>query len=268
MTNSEKGNKELLARIEDLISSAEEGILSMTGFLSPAEAFYAKEIIRSFGISDRSLLFGGYADAERKRLIILPSYLDGAQTSPDKMLFEYFSEEADLAVRVIRISGSGYRVLTHRDYLGGILGLGVERDAVGDIIILDDRSAYAFTSDSVAKLLLDSLERVGSDKVELERITLDRNFSFKREFKEINDTVASARLDCVVASLANLSRDKAQRLVDGGACSLNYAEETRCDRAVKAGDIITLRGYGKFIIRELNEKTKKGRLRLCADKYV
>ncbi len=260
--------KELWARIEDYAAAADNGALSASVFLSPAEVFYAKEFLTANRLDKRALFFGGYVGAERERLIILPLYLDGYEKLPRELFFECFADEASQLVKVIKITGSGYRELSHRDYLGSILALGVERDALGDIVVLDTRTAYAFVSDSVAKLMLDSLMRVGNDKVKLESIELDDSFVYQREFQSINDTVASARFDCVVASLANLSRDKAQTIIQSGACLLCYAEETRCDRAVREGDIITLRGYGKFIIREITQQTKKGRLRLLADKYV
>lgn len=259
--------KELISRIEDNISVAERGVLSSTKFLSPAESFYAEKFLAARGIK-RGVLFGGFDGAERQRLIILPSYLDGLDGAPKDLLFEYFRAEADELVRAIKLRGSGYRRLSHRDYLGSILALGVEREAVGDIIVLDEFTAYVFVMDSVARLILDSLDRIGSDKIRTELVVLDENFKYTREFQRISDTVASARFDCVVSSLGNLSRDKAQALIESGMCQLNYAEETRCDKGVGEGDIITLRGYGKFIVREINTQTKKGRLRLLSDKYV
>lgn len=268
MLNYGQEYAELLSRIEDNISAADAGSLAATKFLSPAEAFYAKQIICTLGMNGRSLFLGGYDDAERVRLVILPSYLDGLGEEPKDMLFEYFPEEAAALVRVIKIRGSGFVSLSHKDYMGSILGLGVERDALGDIIVIDEHTSYAFVLDSIAGLMLGSLERIGRDKVNLEMTELDEDFSYKRKFQSVSDTVASARLDCVVAALANLSREKAQSFIGNGLCLLNYAEELRCDRGVGEGDIITLRGYGKFIIREIHQQTKKGRLRLLADKYV
>ena len=268
MTNSNQEYKELLARIEDCIDASDTGSLSKTKFLSPAEAFYAKRILNEKGLMHRAAFLGGFADAERERLVVLPSYLDGYDETPEDLLKEYFPTEAEELITAVKLSGSGYRELSHRDYLGSILGLGVERDAVGDIIVIDSQTAYAFVLDSIAKLILDGLLRIGSDKVKSEIVTLGDDFAYKRKFISISDTVASARLDCVVASLTNLSRDKAQRLVMSGLCQFNFTEEERCDRAVKAGDIITLRGYGKFIVRDISGQTKKGRLRLLADKYA
>ena len=260
--------KELLARIEDCIEQAEKGMLSYTKFLSPAEGFCAKEILLFKGLMKRACFLGGYVDAERARLVVLPSYLDGIDKDAHSLFSEYFPDDADELVRVIKITGSGYKTLSHRDYLGAILGLGVERDALGDIVTLDDFTAYAFVSDAIARLMLDSLTFIGSDKVKLQEIRLDGDFKLERKLLRLTDTVASARFDCVVASLANVSREKAQSCIGGGLCLLNYFEETRCDATVRAGDIITVRGYGKFIVRELDEKTKKGRLRLIFDKYV
>ncbi len=268
MENSKEEYKELLARIEDIARRADSGLLAATKFLSPAEVFYAKEILAAKGLEKRAFLFGGYDGAERERLIILPSYLDGYELTPRELLFECFPDEAAELVRVVKITGSGYVPLSHRDHLGAILGLGVERDAVGDIIVTDDRTALVFASDAIAKLMLEGLTKVASDKVKLEVVGLGAGFAYKREFQSVSDTVASERLDCVVAALANLSRERAQNLIESGSCLLCYAEEIRCDRSVKAGDIVTLRGYGKFIVREIDRKTKKGRLRLTADKYV
>ena len=260
--------KELFARIEDLLLSAENGSLAYTKFLTPAEALCVKKILPQKGIEKRACFLGGYTGAERVRLVILPSYLDGYDENAPELLAQYFPEEADSLVRAVKITGSGYKILSHRDYLGSILGLGVERDAVGDIVVHDTREAYAFVSDSIAALMLDSLEYVGSDKVKLCLASIDPSHVFEREFVRINDTVASSRFDCVVSSLTRLSRDKAKSLIDSGMCQHNYIEETRLDIKVAPEDIITVRGHGKFIIRELTDKTKKGRLRLIADKHV
>lgn len=267
MTGSNQEYRELTARIEDNISASEGGMLTATKFLSPAEGYYAEKFLASRGIK-RGILYGGFDGAERCRLIVLPAYLDGLDPSPAELLKEYFADESDGLVRAVKIVGSGYRELSHRDYLGSILALGVEREAVGDIVVSDSRTAYVFVIDSVAKLMISGLERIGNDKVKVEMVAIDENFTFKREFRSLSDTVASARFDCVVSSLANLSRDKAQNLIGSGVCLLNYAEEIKCDKTVRNGDIITLRGYGKFIIRDINTQTKKGRLRLLADKYV
>ena len=247
---------------------SDSGVPAKTKFLSPAEVLYARNLLAHRKLMDRACFIGGYDGAERQRLVVLPSYLDGIEGDPADMFREYFPDDAKTVARIIKISGSGYVSLSHRDYLGSILGLGIQRDAIGDIVISDNFSAYTFADGKVADLLISDLVKVKTDKVKVSECSSDIGLSFKREFYSISDTVASARLDCVVASLANLSRDKAQMLIASGMCQMNYVEEARNDRGIDAGDVITLRGYGKFIIRELSDKTKKGRLRLIADKYV
>ena len=97
---------------------------------------------------------------------------------------------------------------------------------------------------------------------------LPDDFEVKREFQRISDTVASARFDCVVSSVCGLSREKAQGIIRIGDAELDYFTEDRPDRAVSEGSIISVRGYGKFVVVSLSEQTKKGRLRLLANKYI
>ena len=89
-----------------------------------------------------------------------------------------------------------------------------------------------------------------------------------QKYQGFTDTVASERLDCVVAAIFNLSREKAQNLIKGGFVEFNYETASKIDVKVEANDIISARGFGKFIVRDISQSTKKGRLRLFADKYV
>jgi RNA-binding protein YlmH len=109
---------------------------------------------------------------------------------------------------------------------------------------------------------------VGHDKVKLERYTLPGDFDAGRRYEHVSDTVASARLDSIVAALTGISREKAQSAVKSGIVCLNYIENTDCDSDVSDEDIISVRGFGKYKIEEVNTKTRKNRLRLSALKYI
>jgi len=260
---------ELLAsRAGDYLSLSERGELVCGNFLTPSEAAYTLSVLKSLKASDRAFLFGGYKDAERKRIFVLPSYLSDIDGTPEEKAEQYFSEELSSSVRAIKIQGSGYRELSHRDYLGSILALGIERSAIGDIVVLDTHSAILFCTDKISGYLLANLERIASDKVTLSETTVSEDTLPKREFKPISDTVASNRLDCVVAALANLSREKAQALIKSGLCEVDYIPEGRVDVSLKMPCTITLRGYGKFNLLSFDGETKRGRLRLVAQKYV
>ncbi len=260
---------ELLAsRAGDYLSMSERGELVCGNFLTPSEAAYTLSVLKSKRASDRAFLFGGYEDAERKRIFVLPSYLSDFDGTPSEIAEQYFKDDLADAVKAIKIQGSGYRELSHRDYLGSILSLGIERSAIGDIVVLDKRSAIIFCTDKIFGFLLTSLENVASDKVTLSETTVSEGVLPKREFKPISDTVASNRLDCIVASLTNLSREKAQTLIKSGLCEVDYMPEGRVDVSLKVPCTVTLRGYGKFNVLSFDGETKRGRLRLAAQKYV
>ena len=109
---------------------------------------------------------------------------------------------------------------------------------------------------------------MSSDTVKVRRVEIASDFEPKRSFSHISDTVASARVDCVVASLCSLSREKSSQSVTSGLVEVDYETETRPDRVIVAPCLISVRGYGKFRINSVSEQTRRGRRRLDADKYV
>ena len=171
-------------------------------------------------------------------------------------------------VSAIRITGSGYKVLSHRDYLGSLLGLGLERDALGDIAVQNDREAVVFCKGRMASFLISALEKVGADAVRVAAYRMDKDITDGKRYKPISDTVASARLDCIVAALTNLSREDAQSLVRSGMVELDFEVEERVDKQLTAPATLSVRGYGRFILRGFDGETKKGRLRLRADQLI
>ena len=258
----------LAARLDDMIGQSARGELVCGNFLSPADAAFLKRLATERGIMGSLFLFGGYDGAERQIPVILPEYVSGYDGNASQKAREFFPEEISEAVRAIRIKGSGYRSLSHRDYLGSLLALGIERDRLGDIVIENEHEAAVFCSGSVREYLLTSLDRIASDKVKVTEFIPDAEYRAKRDFLPISDTVASERLDCVVAALTNLSREKAQSAIRGGLCELDYTVEERCDREIIPPCIISVRGHGKYNILSFDGETRRGRLRLVAQKYV
>ena len=251
----------LYARLEDMKKRAIRGELGISAFLSPRELHYSESYLRRSGSCFIS--FGGYEGAERKRVYILPEYMESVSSADE--LAEYGNETAIVA---LEIKGSGFVSLSHRDFMGALLRLGVERDVVGDIITLGGGSAVAFCDLRIADFITTELRDVGRDKVKCRIASIDKDFCPKRSFAAISDTVASARLDCVVAALCNLSREKARECVLSGLAELDYEYCERPDREVTAPCILSVRGYGKFKVCSLGELTKKGRIRLFAEKFL
>lgn len=266
--NNSEAQKLLASRASDYLRQADRGELVCGNFLTPQEAAYTLSVLREMRASERAFLFGGYKDAERKRIFVLPSFLSDFDGDCEEKAKTYFPDELSSSVKAIMIRGSGFRELSHRDYLGSILSLGIERCSVGDIAVQDKHGAVVFCTDKIFDYLLSGIDRIASDKVTVSEFLPDCDFGAKREYQPIRDTVASERLDCIVGALTNLSREKAQTLIRSGLCEVNYLQETRVDVAVKPPSVITLRGYGKYDVLDFDGETKRGRLRLIAQKYV
>lgn len=263
----------LEARLDDAISQCERGTVAKLAFLNPRDRKRAERFLRSRGIWGQAWLWGGYAGAERACLFLLPEYLlsclaDDIEQYEAAGVIALLGEEVDESVCAIRISGSGYRTLSHRDFLGSILGLGIERDAIGDIAVQDPHTAVVFCPRTIGSFLKETLEKVGNDTVRCEDYTPDEQFTDGRNYRHISDTVASERLDCVVASLCNLSRGDAQTAVRTGLVEVDFEPEERVDFVLHAPATISVRGHGRFILRAFDGETRKGRLRLRADQLI
>lgn len=253
----------LYARLDDLCERADRGELGISDFLSPAELHYAK---KHLSVTKRAYIcFGGYADAERQRIYLLPEYLEEAQDV--SVLLEYGHS---CEVCTLELVTDGYRKLTHRDYLGSLLGMGIERAVVGDILVCGDEgeSAVVFCDQRISAYICEQLARIANEKVRVRRIELDAVEVPERRFAQICDTVASPRLDCIVAAVCSMSREKAREAVESGIVELDFEREERADRTVSAPCILSVRGKGRFNIDSVGEKTKKGRYRLLAHKYL
>lgn len=270
--------RHLLSRLDDLCDRGARGEAAVSPYLTPREAKYARLHLSARIRNGTAVLWGGYPEAERVRVFILPDYTEGLvapealSLQPVTALAEAGLEDtADFlrnSVCSFFVKGSDFRELTHRDYLGSILGLGLERDAVGDILIPDAHGAILLTDTRVGDFLLTALTKVATDTVKVSRVPEGTPLAGTRRLQPISDTVASERLDCVVAALCNLSREKAQMAVRSGLCELDYEAVEDCSATVVAPAVISVRGYGKFAVHAFDGTTKKGRVRLVAGKYI
>ncbi|MBR2722386.1 MAG: hypothetical protein IKB75_06390 [Clostridia bacterium] len=261
------------ARIEDAVKKSNNGTLAILPFLTPQDAKHARRVLTATGYADRAYFFGGYPTAERMSLFLLPEHLLPCLSAPlpdtsDEELAALLGEDLTQAVCALRITGSGFRTLTHRDYLGAILNLGLERDAFGDIALQSDTEAILFCTKAISDFLCLHLARVASDTVRLSPYVLDGSFTDGRRYAPIHDTVASARLDCVVAALTNLSREDAQALIKSSLVEVDFEVEETVSLSLTAPATLSIRGHGRFILRSFDGTTKKGRLRMFAEKLI
>jgi len=237
---------ELIKRAEDLSARCDKtNTITNSLFLTPAEQYGLHNWITRFPQPCKMIFHGGKEDCERKIAFFLPYYVD----EEDFDVSEYIS--------VIKCH-AGFGMPGHRDYMGAVLGLGIKREWVGDIWVIES-DAYVFCQPSVESHILSSLEKVGrfgikTSKISLEEVPIPQKVSVKESF-----SVMSLRLDGVLAGMFNISRTEAARLITAGRASLNYTETLKTDANVKVGDIISLRGYGKGRITELGGMTRRGR---------
>lgn len=261
--STERESAELYARLDDLCDAAATGSLAMSDFLTPRDSHLSCAYLTRKGA--HFLCLGGYAGAERVRIAVLPDYMESVQSADGLSEFGYGE-----AVSAIRVSASGYRHLSHRDYMGSILGLGVERTVVGDILVMgeDGTLAYIFCDTAMVRFFEAELTKVANDKVRTEAVALSDVEIPERRFAPINDTVASARLDCVVAALCNLARERAKEAVLAGLVEVDYEGEERPDRILTPPCLLTVRGHGKYRVLSVGDVTRKGRYRLSAEKFL
>lgn len=245
----------VLAKVLDRAEQAERrNIPAATDFLSPQQQIQALDLLRLAGVSEAGyVLQGGYEGAERKILLFLPDWLE--------------AEDAVSPIRCLRASFQENGKLTHRDFLGSLMGLGIIREKIGDILVGPD-SADLLVLDSVAEFLLQSWTSAGRAKLRVSAIEPDHLHIPAVQKKEVRDTVSSLRLDAVASSGFRLARGKAAALIESGRVQLNWRECVKPDKLLEAGDVVSARGFGKFELAEVGGLTRKGRVSIVLRVYV
>ena len=246
--------KILFSHLLDLmLRSLNRNIVAVSGFLSEAEAIGAEKLLAAAGCQ-HYLLFGGYPEAERRCAVFLTDYCDAETVLATPTLAELAFVEAKVS-RFDEAQAS----FSHRDVLGSLMGIGIERDVIGDIIT-EGGTAVMVVKSSIAGYLKDNLMKISRYQVE---VTVKETCDIKpsRDYIDSSDTVASMRLDAVVAAVFNTSRRTAVDAVSAGLVAVNGTVTVKSDYVVKDGDKISMRGKGKAMIDGTDGVSKKGRLR-------
>lgn len=244
-------NEELIRRAEDLARRCEKsGSVTHSVFLTPAEQ-YALQQWRP--AADCTVRFhGGVENCERAAAFFLPDWMDPEDFDPAE------------TIRCVKVTAH-FGTPGHRDYLGSLMGLGVRREWLGDILI-QDSVAHVLCLHTVEREIL-TLEKVGRCGVKTVSVPLNEIPTPERKVRPVSFTVQSARFDAVLAGLFRLSRTAAADHIRAGDASLNYSECLRPDAPVEPGDVLSLRGYGKARVTELGGQSRKGRQFLTGEVY-
>lgn len=243
----------LLSRVWDKREQCRlRSIPAATAFLSPQEQAAATRLLNALGQREGYAFWGGYEGAERQRLLFLPDWM----AEPD--------DSAVAALRVVCRSGA---TLTHRDFLGSLMALGLTREKIGDILV-ESGGCQVLVDPAALDFLTQSWDSAGRERLTVTPLPLEELTVPEAAVKEVRDTVSSLRLDNVLASAFSLSRGRAAEAVEKGAVQVNYTVCQKPDKPVSAGDVITCRGLGKCVLDAVGSPTKKGRLPVAIRRFI
>ena len=235
-------------RLSELAKRAERrGIPVESDFLTPAEQLELTRLHCEPYVFD-----GGCEGAERRCAVFLP--WDGCEWESRIVCLEIAPSNEKFA-----------ETLTHRDYLGALMALGIRRETMGDIVIQGKR-AYLFCLDSIAPYITSQLEEVRRTRVKVTQASPD-SIQPPEPPREASVTVQSSRLDALVAAVYKLSRGEAQKLFERELVLVNSLPPKSPGADAKEGDIISVRGHGRFVFCGAAGETRKGRLRAIVRVY-
>ncbi len=182
---------------------------------------------------------------------------------------EELGYEEGFPVKIVKIVCGGRKFaspITHRDALGAVLGLGIDRGKVGDILI-SGSEAFVFVRDEVADFIVSELKSV-SRNAATASITDGVPLEFVRKTERRKFSVASNRADAIISRLFNLSREQSSALFKNGLATINGRIVLKGERSLSDGDVVAVRGYGKFIFSEESGVSKKGKLKVVVEAFV
>jgi len=256
----DKDDKILLAQILDKIEMVEKkNKIEHTDFLDLAKIELVQKFINKIKL-ENYMTYGGFEQAERKIFVFYS----------DKFNSTVVERNLSSIVEIIRIElpDDLKGKYTHRDYLGAVIKLGVERKKIGDIIV-DNDGADIIVDKDMAKFLsenLGGLTRFSKSTITVQNIEELRPVEIKKEELEI--IVSSMRLDNVISELARCSRNKALDIINQERVFVNFECETKKTKQIKTGDMVTIRGKGRFFVKELAGQTRSGRAVVKVEKFV
>ncbi|WP_034465706.1 YlmH/Sll1252 family protein [Butyrivibrio proteoclasticus] len=261
----------LEGRIKDIANRAfMNNFVTHTSFLSESEiaSFYA--LLSKEGVPSnvhefcgaKYLLYGGTKDSQRQVICFLPDYMD----EESFLMAEEAEPSVLFCLKIEPLNAKFSDDLNHRDYLGSVMNLGIERDQIGDIFV-GEKEAYLFALPDIARMIEKELVRIRHTSVKCS-IVKPSECDIQQKFDEISGSVASERIDAIVAFVYHLSRSDAQKLIESESIFIDGRTAYSGGYDLKAGARVSVKGYGKFIYCGTTNTTRKGRLFVNVKKYV
>lgn len=234
--------KRVLDKIEIVLN---RHTIECTDFLDPYERKLARSILNQF----MEICYkesGGLDDSERQIIVIYPDYY---QYNDIDMPIDFLMIELDIDN------------LSHRDFLGSILNLGINRDKIGDILIHETYAQIAVKNE-ISNFIRMNLERVGNKRVKIKEIELTDLHQGKINYKEILTTISSLRLDVLISEAFKISRNNSQKIIGAERVKVNWEPIDKVFKELEEGDLVSAKGYGRFILYSIEGTSKKGKPRI------
>jgi len=244
-------DKNLISNIFNKMQIAEKTnkIIFTNEFLPPA--IWNQISIISDNYKIKLFTSGIFEDADRRMLA-----------------FSTYEEPINYPINLLKISNkSKFSNVSHKDYLGAIMSLGIKREKLGDLIIQGD-TCYAPVCSDISNYIINNLSMIKNCPCDAFKYDFMLHDLPKREFKEKIVISTSFRLDGMVSAVCNVSRNASVELISTGKTLVNYFQCLKKDKVIKNNDLLTIRGYGKFMVADIIGSTQKGRLKVVIKQYI
>ncbi|EHJ52374.1 RNA-binding protein [Streptococcus macacae] len=245
---------DLIEKTYDIIKQVEDSYTHyVTDFINPRQVKVMQTIISQTDL--QVYLSSDYIPSEYARLLIAPVY--------------YELDIADFEISLLEINyNNKFNRLTHAQILGTLLNkLGVKRQILGDIIV-QERRAQFFIESSMVSYLTAQVSKIGKAAVSFKKLELNEQLENPSDYTEVDILVSSMRLDKVISSVLKVSRGTASKLIEGEKVKLNYLVQSKISCLVEVGDLVSIRGYGRFILKRDNGFSKSGKYKLTIDRIT
>ncbi|MBM7560515.1 YlmH family RNA-binding protein [Fusibacter tunisiensis] len=225
---------------------------SMTDFITPDMAYAFNQIASQY--TELNLMpFGVFEGAERVRLCFYPEFSEPCDVNAFIALLEFEYNDK-------------FNTLAHKDVLGALMGLGIQRNRVGDIVLSGSKIQMAVDCE-LETYILAHLDQIGRAGVSGNRIPLDMKFEKDLKLIRREGTVKSLRLDALIALAMGISRSEAQKCIASESVKVNYKVCEQTAQVLKQGDLVSVRKKGRFILEEISGVTRKDRIRVSLSFY-
>lgn len=238
----------LLSRLDDCIDDYYSGELSFLGFLNESEIATCCGYLKNRYVD--YTLFGGYPNSTRAFIFL------GTDINFDKV-----------PIRPLLICTNQGNTLSHRDYLGSLMGLGIKRECVGDILFIENGQVVVFVREEISGYIISELKSVGSTSVSVAEYTGDTSMFYSKTV-ELKFNVSSLRIDNIVSSIVCCSRSDAVLLITSDKVLINHLSVKKPSCNISNDDIISIRGKGKYIYKGISGTTRKGNLIISVLHYI